>query len=103
ETNGKTIPATVLIDCGAMGFAIMNTTFAKNNEILLVSKKFPIPLEGFDGSPSSAGAITHHTNRVNLLLAQHLESLQLDVAPVAHADIYLGISWLERHNPVINW
>lgn len=38
-----------------------------------------------------------------LALQQHHEEITLDVTDMASHDVVLGIPWLRKHNPVINW
>lgn len=84
-----------------MGFALMDSEFASKNQVPLITKSAPIPLEGFDGSPGLS--ITQHTSNLKLSIADHCENIQMDITRIAHADIFIGINWLQHHNPLIDW
>lgn len=47
--------------------------------------------------------ITHEASGVHLDIQGHQERISLDVLGVATHDIILGLPWLRKHNPRINW
>jgi hypothetical protein len=47
--------------------------------------------------------ITHEVIRVPLQIHQHHEEIDLDVFEMATHDIILGLPWLRKHNPQIDW
>ena len=97
------IRARALLDCGAMGVAHMDSKFANMHYVPLVAKSIPVPLEGFDGTPSKNGPITHQTAPIQLTIAGHEETITMDVSTLAHADIFLGMDWLALHDPLVEW
>ncbi|KAH6579714.1 hypothetical protein BASA60_003173 [Batrachochytrium salamandrivorans] len=60
----------------------------------------PITLRLADGDSSSS--LTHRTVPLQLHIGKHVETATFYVTDLCHGFI-LGYSWLERHNPRINW
>ncbi|KAH9248954.1 hypothetical protein BASA81_013354 [Batrachochytrium salamandrivorans] len=68
--------------------------------IPLVKIPVPIKLRLADGDSSSM--ITHRTLPLQLHIGRHVETIGFYVTSLCHG-IILGYSWLERHNPQVNW
>ncbi|KAH9263637.1 hypothetical protein BASA83_012945 [Batrachochytrium salamandrivorans] len=68
--------------------------------IPLVKIPVPIKLRLADGDSSSM--ITHRPLPLQLHIGRHVETIGFYVTSLCHG-IILGYSWLERHNPQINW
>jgi transposase InsO family protein len=47
--------------------------------------------------------ITHEVSSVPMKLSKHHEEIDLDVFGMATHDIILGLPWLRKHNPKIDW
>ncbi len=47
--------------------------------------------------------ITHEVSSVPMTLSKHHEEMDLDVFGMATHDIILGLPWLRKHNPKIDW
>ena len=92
----------VLIDCGASGFAFVDSSFAHHHRIPLALIKNPRILELADGRPVSSGKLTHLA-RLNLDIASHSEPANLLVTSLGHYPIVLGIKWLQIHDVSIRW
>ncbi|OMJ24401.1 Retrotransposon-derived protein PEG10 [Smittium culicis] len=57
-----------------------------------------------DGSPPNEGPITHHTKPLKIQIQEdHWELATFDVMTCHHADMILGLPWLEIHDPDIDW
>ncbi|KAH9263222.1 hypothetical protein BASA83_013436 [Batrachochytrium salamandrivorans] len=69
-------------------------------KIPLVKIPVPIKLRLADGDSSSM--ITHRTLPLQLHIGRHVETIGFYVTSLCHG-IILGYSWLERHNPQVNW
>ena len=91
-----------LIDCGASGFAFVDSSFAHHHRIPLALMKNPRILELADGRPVSSGKLTHLA-RLNLDIASHSEPANLLVTSLGHYPIVLGIKWLQIHDVSIRW
>ncbi|KAH9263566.1 hypothetical protein BASA83_013014 [Batrachochytrium salamandrivorans] len=90
---------TFFIDCGADD-VFMDAELADRLNIPLVKIPVPIKLRLADGDSSSM--ITHRTLPLQLHIGRHVETIGFYVTSLCHG-IILGYSWLERHNPQINW
>ena len=47
--------------------------------------------------------VYHKTQPIEIVTGHHTERIHLDIVELATQDIYLGMSWLKKHNPVVNW
>jgi hypothetical protein len=61
-----------------------------------------IPVLNIDGSPNQAGGITSVVNMV-VDYKGHAERIQLTVTQLRKQHVILSYSWLQKHNPEINW
>jgi len=62
----------------------------------------PIPIYNVDGSPNESGSITEIVDAI-LHFDSHSERTTFVVTNLSRQDIILGFTWLEEHNPEINW
>lgn len=100
---GSTIlHATALLDSGASS-CFLDITFARSSRIPVVAKKKPIPVEVIDGRPLSSGAITEATSPLILTVGSHLEEISFYLITSPRHPVILGLSWLEAHNPLVDW
>ncbi|KAH9262627.1 hypothetical protein BASA82_000340 [Batrachochytrium salamandrivorans] len=72
----------------------------QNLQIPLLELSTPITLRLADGDSSSS--LTHRTVPLQLHIGKHVETATFYVTDLCHR-VILGYSWLERHNPRINW
>jgi len=80
---------------------LMDSAFAKQHNIPLVPLPMPTPVELGDGSSSSI-SITHQSAPIQVLIGEHVESVVFLVMSLTFP-LMLGLPWLRRHNPIINW
>ncbi|KAH9269616.1 hypothetical protein BASA83_008267 [Batrachochytrium salamandrivorans] len=78
----------------------MDSKLAADLQIPLLELSTPITLRLADGDSSSL--LTHRTVPLQLHIGKHVETATFYVTDLCHGFI-LGYSWLERHNPRINW
>ncbi|KAH9263135.1 hypothetical protein BASA83_013522 [Batrachochytrium salamandrivorans] len=78
----------------------MDSKLASDLQIPLLELSTPITLRLADGDSSSS--LTHRTVPLQLHIGKHVETAIFYVTDLCHGFI-LGYSWLERHNPRINW
>ncbi|KAH9246539.1 hypothetical protein BASA81_015914 [Batrachochytrium salamandrivorans] len=90
---------TFFVDCGADDL-FMDSKLAADLQIPLLELSTPITLRLADGDSSSS--LTHRTVPLQLHTGKHVETATFYVTDLCHGFI-LGYSWLERHNPRINW
>jgi hypothetical protein len=91
-----------LVDSGATS-SFIDQTFVAQHNIPVIMKSTPIPVEVIDGRTIVSGAITHETTPLELCIHKHTEKIVLNIISIPHHPIILGLSWLEAHNPIIDW
>jgi hypothetical protein len=90
-----------LVDCGATGdFIDSEYIISCNLPVWCLSQ--PIPVLNVDGSLNQVGGITGIVNMVADYKG-HAERIQLAVTRLGKQHIILGYSWLQKHNPEIDW
>ena len=47
--------------------------------------------------------VQYETDWLEMFTRYHYEKISFDIIELATQDIYLGMPWLWRHNPVVNW
>ena len=47
--------------------------------------------------------VCHKTQPMEIVTGHYAERIHLDIVELATQDIYLGMPWLKKHNPVVNW
>ena len=91
----------VLVDCGATGDFI-DEGFVKRSKIPTRKLSQSIPVYNFNGSPNEAGSITKVTNMI-MTYKGHSERILLAVMQLRKQDTILGMTWLKKHNPEIDF
>ena len=92
-----------LLDCGAQS-SYLSASAMRRAGLTPQRRKQPYPLQVANGQPMPGeDQITHEVIRVPLQIQQHLEEIDLDVFEMATHDIILGLPWLRKHNPWIDW
>ena len=91
----------VFLDSGADSDFI-DKSLVEYLKLPLVPLTRPIKLRLGDKSESSDGVITHRCAPFQLCINGHTEWLQPFVTKVVHP-LLLGFSWLQKHNPLIDW
>ena len=92
-----------LIDSGATR-SFVDRTIAEKFPQNVTELEHPIPLELFDGQPTSAGEITKtYKDTISFIdgTIQTVEFLVTRLHPTA--PVVLGLPWLKQFNPDINW
>ncbi|CAD6939821.1 unnamed protein product [Tilletia controversa] len=90
-----------MIDSGATA-SFLDISFAQNHHLPSFKLSEPLPLNVIDGRPISSGPVTH-SSEVPLHIDTHQERLSLHLTTLDRYLIVLGIPWLRRHNPHIDW
>jgi hypothetical protein len=98
--NGKEIR--VMIDSGAHGNFIDPDCVYKQGFGTL-EKTTPYPVIGLDGAPIGNFIVKLETVPLTMGIQQHVERISFDVVPMQGQDVILGIPWLTKHNPQIDW
>ncbi|KAG2019800.1 hypothetical protein CC2G_005203 [Coprinopsis cinerea AmutBmut pab1-1] len=101
EKTGKTVDTKVLIDSAAGG-TFISTRFAKRRNIPLRPLPRPLKVNNVDGTPNKEGAITHFVDSLARLHGRTFR-IRWYATEIAHQDLILGLPWLRRANPIIDW
>src|SRR5271168_4521466 len=94
-----------MIDSGATG-NFLATRMVKSLGLPTQNRKKPYTLEVVDGtllSDKESGLITSETPLLDHTSKGHFERIKLDIVPLGRHQIILGVPWLRRHNPSIDW
>jgi hypothetical protein len=62
-----------------------------------------VHLEVIDGRPLSSRDVTHESIPLEVKFGNHCSSIVFNIIRTPSAPVILGLSWLERYNPQINW
>ena len=90
-----------LVDSGTTGTCI-------NCKYIIVhrleTKKLPIsvPVYNANGTLNNGSAIKEFVE-VCLIIGDHAEHIEMAVVDLGKTNLFLGIDWLQHHNPSINW
>jgi dUTP pyrophosphatase len=98
----KTIYTNSLLDTGTSGIFV-NEEWAKRQNFNFIPIERPIPVCNADGTLNSGGYIK---NRIEFILriGTHQERISADVTNLGGKQkLILGLPWLEKHNPEIDW
>ena len=98
----KEVPTRLLVDSGASG-PILHEDFVRKNRLLVKKRKLPKQVMNANEEPiPNAG--THYVQPIVLVIGQHAEDMVWEVGMIeSQIDGYLLVSWLQKHNPSINW
>jgi hypothetical protein len=88
------------VDSGCSAFALLSNKFAALHNLSLVPMPTPFNVSLADGS--SGSRISMQTLPLRLDIGSHSEEIQFLVADIP-CPIMLGLPWLIKHNPRINW
>ena len=81
----------------------MTERHAKYKRYPIRDKEQTYGLVSLDGAPLGAGWVTKETIPLPVAIQKHHEEMVFDVVDMASHDIVLGVPWLKKHNPQINW
>jgi hypothetical protein len=98
-------PARCLLDSGAFS-EFISDTFVEKHQLQSFLKPRPLTVSAIDGrqlSPISNETSSLLVQMQDSLQADHSEMLTFNVTKVPNFDIILGMTWLEQHNPEIDW
>ena len=97
--EGVTVEA--LLDSGATGI-VMSSEFARKQGFKLKKLERPMQVRNLDGTLNKEGPI-ENTVKVNLYYQGHVERTEIDVIGGQKWSVIIGMPWLARHNPEVNW
>ena len=100
NVNGQRTVA--MIDSGATGNFI-SKYLVRSRGLPTRKKKQQYDLQMADGSKLSTGRIDEETFSLPVAIQRHHEEITFDVVGMATHHVILGMPWLKKHNPVIDW
>jgi len=95
------ITVEALLDSGAT-VLVMSSKFAKKQGFKLKKLERPMNIRNVDGLLNKEGPI-ENTVEVNIYYQGHRERMEIDVIGGQKWMVILGMLWLARHNPEIDW
>ena len=101
HSKDQEITTNVMIDLGATDNFI-DRDFCITNQLPLEKMKKPRGIFVVDGKSSSAGPITY-TTTVPMDIGTHREIVTFQVANLKKHEAILGMPWLRKHSPRIDW
>ncbi|KAH0606111.1 uncharacterized protein H6S33_003772, partial [Morchella sextelata] len=94
------IPTYALIDTEASGYAFIDESFVRHNNLAMTPLRKSRQVDVMDGRPIQSGEITHIVN-VLLDIHGHRETASCFVTKLGHYPIVMGIPWMRRHDVTI--
>jgi hypothetical protein len=100
--SGEVKSVDALVDSGATG-RFIDRDYVKANRLTARTLSVPIPVRNVDGTPN--GTTGYITEAVDLVLRykNHSERTLFAVTSLGGQNLILGHSWLQKHNPEIDW
>lgn len=89
-----------LINTGTSGFAFFSEKSCDRLNLKSKQLNHSITLVGFEGK--SGAQITRKMSFL-VTLGNHSEEMSAFITPNIKYDLVLGLPWLEKHSPYINW
>ena len=80
----------------------MNSSFASEHQFDQKQLEKEIKPRNADGSPNLAGPITHYT-LADIEIGNHHSDEKILITQLGPEQLILGLSWLDKHNPLIDW
>ena len=100
--DDHSIKVSALLDSGASA-CFIDKDFAERYKLPLVTKKCPVSIEVIDGRPLVSGDVTQETKALDIYIDQHRSTIVFNVIKSPSNPVNLGLSWLDRYNPDIDW
>ncbi len=101
--NGKSFSTSALLDSGAAG-NFMSLEFAELHKIPLIPCISPLSVEAVDGRPLGTGRVTHLSQELHMRTGLlHRELIQFYILQAPHTPVILGLPWLRKHDPLLQW
>ena len=72
-------------------------------KLLLVTKKCLVFVEIIDGTSLASGDVIHETQSLDIYIHGHRSTVIFNVIQSPSNLIILGLSWLDRYNPQVDW
>ncbi|KAG9221350.1 hypothetical protein CCMSSC00406_0009927 [Pleurotus cornucopiae] len=90
-----------MLDCGASD-SFIDQEFVKKNNIKTKKLTNPAVIRNADGTANNAGRVTEKVE-TRMTYKGHVEVMTFYVTNLGNVDVILGLTWLRKHNPEIDW
>ena len=90
-----------MVDCGATALFVDNE-FVKQHHLRTFQLRRPLHIFNIDGTSNQAGQITHFT-RLALAVDGQEQWTDFLVTNLGGEDVILGLPWLQKTNPQVDW
>ena len=101
QGKNKTVDTSALIDSGATG-NFMDLRLLAQDNFILVQLPTPILAYNVDGTTNQKGTI-HWKVKTTLTLGDHSHPIELMILQLNVPRVILGMPWLKKWNPMIDW
>ena len=102
ELLDKEVLIHLLVASGASR-PILHEEFVRKNELLVNKRKMPKQVKNANEEPIPNSG-TYYTQPIVLVIGQHAKDMVWEVGMIeSQIEGYLPVSWLQKHNPSINW
>ena len=103
NVNGKYYPVKdAIVDSGASS-CFIDVFLVKQLGLKTRKKEFPTEVELVDGRTLLSGIIDAETCPIVMRVDNHEEEISFSLISAPKHSVILGMTWLEKHNPGINW
>ena len=93
--------AAAMVDSGATGL-FMDKRFADREGLRRLRLKKPLPVYNIDGTLNQSGSITEFV-QIAITVDGHKHWADFLVTDLGQEDLILGLPWLRRTNPEVDW
>ena len=100
--DDHSIKVNALLDSGA-STCFIDKDFAERHKLPLVTKKCPVSVEVIDSRSLVSRDVTQETKALDIYIDQHRNTVVFNVIKSPSNPMILGLSWLDRYNPDIDW
>jgi len=101
EEEEEGVVTEAVLDSGATGL-VMSEEFTRKHKFRRMKLERPVYVRNVDGTLNYAGPIVD-TVEVEIFFKRHKERTLIDVIGGQKWSVILGMPWLARHNPEIDW
>ncbi|QRV77353.1 Retrotransposable element Tf2 protein [Ceratobasidium sp. AG-Ba] len=99
--QGKPFTGWAMLDSGVSSVFI-NKEIVQDFQLFKKKLDKPRRLKVIDGREINSGQVEHYVT-LNLRIFDHEEEVDTYVVNVGNHNLVLGMAWLKRHNPAIDW
>ena len=81
----------------------LDKKFTERHRFLLITKKYLVFIKVIDGRSLKSGYVIEETIPLNIFIGRHQNVIIFNVIESLSNPMILGLSWLDRYNPTIDW